>query len=169
MKKLLLFALSAMFLTGCTMKHEVKLLDANDFNTEVDGKNVSLYTLHNGALTMQVTNYGGRVVSLWVPDYRGSYENVVLGYNNIDSYINNKGERYLGAPVGRYANRIANGEFTLDGKKYELFKNDNGNTLHGGEFGADRVVWDVKSVTDNAIVLKQEGRLRLFGSDSQNT
>ena len=153
MKKLLLFALSAMILTGCTMKHEVKLLDANDFNTEVDGKNVSLYTLHNGALTMQVTNYGGRVVSLWVPDYRGSYENVVLGYNNIDSYINNKGERYLGAPVGRYANRIANGEFTLDGKKYELFKNDNGNTLHGGEFGVDRVVWDVKSVTDNAIVL----------------
>ena len=135
------------------MKNEVKLLDANDFNTEVDGKQVSLYTLTNGSLTMEVTNYGGRVVSLWVPDRRGSYENVVLGHKNIDSYINYKGERYLGAAVGRYANRIGNGSFTLDGKKYELFKNDHGNTLHGGEFGIDRIVWDVASLTDNAIVL----------------
>lgn len=153
MRKLFVFALCAMILTGCTMKNEVKLLDVNDFNTEVDGKKVSLYTLHNGSLTMQVTNYGGRVVSLWVPDYRGSYEDIVLGYNNIDRYVNNKGERYLGAAVGRYANRIGNGSFTIDGKKYELYKNDNGNTLHGGEFGVDRVVWDVMSVTDNAIVL----------------
>ena len=153
MKKVLLLALSAMFLIGCNMKNKVNLLNDNDFNTVVDGKKVSLYTLHNASLTMQVTNYGGRVVSLWVPDKRGSYENIVLGYDNIDKYINNKGERYLGAAVGRYANRIGNGSFTLDGKKYELYKNDNGNTLHGGEFGIDRIVWDVKSVTDNAIVL----------------
>lgn len=154
MKKFLVLALSALVLIGCTKKKEVSLMNANDFNAELNGKKVSLYTLKNGFLTMQVTNFGGRVVALWMPDRRGSYEDIVLGYENIDRYINNKGERYLGAAVGRYANRIGHGEFTLDGKKYELYKNDNGNTLHGGEFGVDRVVWDVQSVTDNAIVLR---------------
>ena len=153
MRKFLVFALCAMVLIGCTKKREVKLMNVNDFNTEVDGKKVSLYTLKNGSLTMQVTNYGGHVVSLWVPDSKGNYDNVVVGYDKIGDYINNKGERYLGAPVGRYANRIAKGEFTLDGKKYELFKNNNGNTLHGGEFGIDRLVWNVQSVADDAIVL----------------
>ena len=154
MKKFLILALSAMVLIGCTKKREVNLMNVNDFNTEVNGKKVSLYTLKNGFLTMQVTNFGGRVVALWMPDFKGNYDDVVVGYDNIDSYINNKGERYLGAAVGRYANRIGKGEFTLDGKKYELYKNDNGNTLHGGEFGVDRVVWDVESVNDSAIVLR---------------
>ena len=153
MRKFFVLALCAMILIGCTKKNKVNLMNVNDFNTEVDGKEVSLYTLKNGFLTMQVTNYGGRVVSLWMPDRKGSFDNIVLGYDNIDSYINNKGERYLGAVVGRCANRIGNGSFTIDGKKYELYKNDNGNTLHGGEFGVDRVVWDVQSVTDDAIVL----------------
>ncbi len=153
MRKFFVLALCAMILIGCTKKNKVNLMNVNDFNTEVDGKKVSLYTLKNGFLTMQVTNYGGRVVSLWMPDYRGSFEDIVLGYDNIDRYINCTGERYLGAVVGRCANRIAHGEFTLDGKKYELYKNNDGNTLHGGEFGVDRVVWDVKSVNDTAIVL----------------
>ena len=151
MKRFLMFALCAMILIGCTKKKVVTLLNDNDFNTEIDGKKVALYTLTNGTLTMQVTNYGGRVVALWMPDYRGSFENIVDGYTNINSYINNKGERYLGAAVGRYANRIGNGEFILDGKKYELYTNDNGNTLHGGKFGVDRIVWAVNSLTDNAI------------------
>jgi aldose 1-epimerase len=138
---------------GCTKKNEVKLLNVNDFNTEVDGKKVSLYTLKNGFLTMQVTNYGGRVVSLWMPDKRGSFEDIVLGYDKIDRYINCTGERYLGAVVGRCANRIGHGEFTLDGKKYELPKNNGDCTLHGGEYGVDRVVWDVQSVNDTSIVL----------------
>lgn len=138
---------------GCTKKNEVKLLNVNDFNTEVDGRQVSLYTLKNGFLTMQVTNYGGRVVSLWMPDKRGSFEDIVLGYDKIDRYINCTGERYLGAVVGRCANRIGHGEFTLDGKKYELTKNTGDCMLHGGEFGVDRVVWDVQSVSDTSIVL----------------
>ena len=154
MKKFLILALSAMVLIGCTKKREVNLMNVNDFNTEVNGKKVSLYTLKNGFLTMQVTNFGGRVVALWMPDFKGNYDDIVVGYDNIDSYINNKGERYLGAAVGRYANRIGKGEFTLDGKKYELYKNNNGNTLHGGEFGIDRIVWDVASVNDSAIVLR---------------
>lgn len=114
---------------------------------------MSLYTLHNGFLTMQVTNYGGRVVALWVPDCRGSYEDVVLGYNHIDQYINNEGERYLGAVVGRCANRISNAKFSIDSVEYQLTKNDGENTLHGGLIGADKRVWDVTSVNDSVIAM----------------
>lgn len=153
MKRLLVLALCAVVLIGCTKKREVNIMNVNDFNTEVDGKKVSLYTLKNGFLTMQVTNYGGRVVTLWMPDFKGNYDDIVLGYDSIDRYINNKGERYLGAAVGRYANRIGNGSFVIDGKTYQLYKNDGNNTLHGGEFGVDRVVWDVESVSDTSIVL----------------
>lgn len=153
MRKFLFFTLIAMIMIGCTKKNEVKLMNVNDFDAVVDGKKVSLYTLENGFLTMQVTNYGGRVVSLWMPDSKGSYEDIVLGYDSIGRYINNKGERYLGAVVGRCANRIGGGSFKIDDKEYELYKNDGNNTLHGGEFGVDRVVWDVDAVTSNAIVL----------------
>lgn len=153
MRRFLVFALAAMLLAGCSKHSKVKLLDVNNFTTEVNGKPVSLYTLDNGDLMMQVTNYGGRVVSLWTPDRKKKYADVVLGYENIDRYINNEGERFLGAAVGRYANRIGEGRFTLDSVEYQLAKNDNGNTLHGGEYGIDRIVWDVNSVNDTAIVL----------------
>ena len=102
---------------------------------------------------MQVTNYGGRVVALWVPDRRGSYEDVVLGYDHIDKYINNEGERYLGAVVGRCANRISNAKFTIDSVEYQLTKNDGENTLHGGLIGTDKRVWDVTSVNDSVIAM----------------
>ena len=130
----------ALLLVGCNPKKEVKLIPAENFNKVVEGKQVSLYTLHNGFLTMQVTNYGGRVVALWMPDNRGSYEDIVLGYDHIDKYLNNPGERYLGAVVGRCANRISNGTFTLNGIEYQLPKNDGENTLHGGLIGADKRV-----------------------------
>ena len=152
MKKALSIFAMALLLVSCgPKKKEVKLIPAENFNTEVDGKKVSLYTLHNGFLTMQVTNYGGRVVALWVPDRRGSYEDVVLGYDRIDKYVNNEGERYLGAVVGRCANRISNGTFTLDSVTYQLPQNDGENTLHGGLIGADKMVWDVVSTNDSVI------------------
>ena len=152
MKKALSIFAMALLLVSCgPKKKEVKLIPAENFNTEVDGKDVSLYTLHNGFLTMQVTNYGGRVVALWVPDRRGSYEDVVLGYDRIEKYVNNEGERYLGAVVGRCANRIANGSFTLDSVTYQLPQNDGENTLHGGLIGADKMVWDVVSANDSVI------------------
>jgi aldose 1-epimerase len=152
MKKALSIFAMALLLVSCgPKKKEVKLIPAENFNTEVDGKKVSLYTLHNGFLTMQVTNYGGRVVALWVPDRRGSYEDVVLGYDRIDKYVNNEGERYLGAVVGRCANRISNGTFTLDSVTYQLPQNDGENTLHGGLVGADKMVWDVVSANDSVI------------------
>lgn len=131
----------------------VNLLDAEKFTTLVDEKNVSLYTLESGnGIYMQVTNYGARVVALWTPDRNGNYEDIVLGYETIDRYINNKGERFLGPVVGRYANRIAGGKFTLDGKIYQLPLNDHGQTLHGGPKGLDRIVWDVDMISKNEIV-----------------
>jgi aldose 1-epimerase len=143
---------AAMF--SCTSKNaEVILFPETDFNTELDGKQVSIYTLKAGDLVMQVTNFGARVVSLWTPDKDGHYEDVVLGYNNIDSYVNNTGERFLGAVVGPYANRIANGTYTIGEETYNFPQNNNGQTLHGGLKGLDMVVWDVDSVTENAIVL----------------
>ena len=152
MKKALSIFAMALLLVSCgPKKKEVKLIPAENFNTEVDGKHVSLYTLHNGFLTMQVTNFGARVVSLWMPDRNDSYEDIVLGYDHIDKYLNNNGERYLGAVVGRCANRISNGTFTLNGVEYQLPKNDGENTLHGGLIGADKRVWDVESVNDSVI------------------
>jgi len=130
----------------------VTLFSDSAFNKTVDGKQVSIYTLKSGnGLTMQATNYGCRVISLWVPDKVGKYEDVVLGYENIDRYIENDGERFLGAVVGRYANRIANGKFELDGKKHQLAAYNNGQCLHGGLKGLDMVVWNVDTVTDNSI------------------
>lgn len=152
MKKIVLFALTALLLASCG-KRQVQLIDAANFNKQVDGKQVSLYTLKRGKLTMQVTNYGGRVVALWAPDRKGNMDDVTLGYDHIDKYLNNTGERYLGAVVGRCANRIAGGAITLDGEEYQLSKNEGENTLHGGELGTDRVVWDVVKANDTAIVM----------------
>lgn len=153
MKKIaiLMAAVAAFF--SCAPKSDVVLLPAADFEKEIDGKQVALYTLQEGDITMQVTNFGARVVTLWTPDKKGNHEDIVLGYNKIDTYVNNPGERFLGAVVGPYANRIADGTFTLDGVTYELPKNNNGQTLHGGLKGLDMVVWDVDTVTANSIVL----------------
>ena len=148
-----LLAVSA-FLTSCAGDQGVQLLPEENFATEVDGKPVALYTLSNGDLTMQVTNYGARVVSLWTPDRKGRMEDVVLGYDNIDRYVNNTGERFLGACVGPYANRLAGGEIEIDGATYSLPKNNNGQTLHGGLMGVDRVVWDVIAADSTSIFLR---------------
>lgn len=151
-KSLILLGMSLLAACG-VQKTELPLLPEEAFQTTVDGKPVALYTLHAGDITMQVTNYGARVVSLWTPDREGRYEDIVLGYENIGRYIDNTGERFLGAVVGPYANRIAKGRFTLDGAEYTLPLNNNGQTLHGGLQGVDRVVWDVVSATDDKLVL----------------
>ena len=153
MKRLFYVLAACTLLFSCAPKSNVVLLPVSDFETVVDGKDVSLYTLKAGDLTMQVTNFGARVVSLWVPDKNGSHEDIVLGYNNIDNYVNNPGERFLGAVVGPYANRIADGTYTIGEETYNFPQNNNGQTLHGGLKGLDMIVWDVDSVTENAIVL----------------
>ena len=154
MKKLFgALALSLALVSCATKSSEITLFPESDFNVEHNGQQVSIYTLKAGDLVMQVTNFGARVVSLWTPDKNGDYEDVVLGYNNIDNYINNPGERFLGAVVGPYANRIAGGTYTIGEEVYNFPQNNNGQTLHGGLLGLDMVVWNVDSVTENAIVL----------------
>lgn len=146
--------LALLFAISCGSDQGIKLLDKADFETTVDGKIVSLYTLQGGTLRMQVTNYGARVVSLWALDRYGKYADVEIGYENINRYVNNTGERYLGAAVGPVANRIANGTFSLDGKSYTLPQNNNGQTLHGGTLGVDCIVWDVVSHKTSEITFK---------------
>lgn len=130
----------------------IQLIDASAFQTKVDGKDVALYTLNSGkGIIMQVTNFGARIVSLWVPDKNGNYEDVVLGRKTIVEYLEPVGERYLGAVIGRYGNRIAKGKFSLDGTTYTLPINNNGQSLHGGIKAFDMVVWTVDKATDNSI------------------
>lgn len=153
MKKYLSIIALAVLAAACTQHKMPVLIPAENFNTEVDGKAVSLYTIANGDITAQITNFGARVVSTWVPDRNGDYEDVVLGYDNIDSYVNNSGERFLGAIVGTYANRIAKGTFTIDGETYNFPLNNNGQTLHGGLKGVDMLVWDVVEADETSLVL----------------
>lgn len=157
MKFRLLIAATMLALAGCCCNEKCEsaldLMKAENFQSEVDGKQVDLYTLTNGDLTMQVTNFGARVVSLWVPDREGKMADIVLGYENLDRYVNNTGERFLGAVVGRVANRIGAGKFTLNGVEYTTPQNNNGQTLHGGLKGVDMVVWDVVEVKPESIVL----------------
>lgn len=141
-------------LFSCVQKQKetISLIDKAAFEREIDGKPVSLYTLDSGnGLIVQVTNWGLRVVSIWTPDKNGKYADVAVGYENIDRYLNNEGERFLGAVVGRYANRIAKGTFELDGIVYRLPVNNNGQTLHGGLKGLDMRTWNVDKVTDKSI------------------
>ena len=154
MKKIMYSFAFAPLLSACAggSSEEVSLLDKAAFDTVINGEPVSLYTLNSGnGLVLQVTNYGLRVVSLWVPDKNGHYSDVSVGYENIERYIDNEGERFLGSIVGRYANRIANGAFKLDGEEYHLPQNNNGQTLHGGLHGLDRVVWQVDNVSATAV------------------
>src|ERR1043165_4924456 len=115
----------------------------------VDGQSVDLYTLRNvHGVEAKITNYGGILVSLKVPDRNGKIADVVLGYNDLDSYL--KGSPYFGAIVGRYGNRIAKGRFTLNGVEYKLAVNNGENTLHGGLKGFDKVVWTGREMKTNA-------------------
>jgi aldose 1-epimerase len=110
------------------------------FGKTGDGRPVDLYTLSNSkGMEVRAMTYGGIIVSIRVPDKNGKIADVVLGHDDLDGYLVNP--PYFGAIVGRYANRIANGTFTLDGVKYTLPKNDGPNTLHGGLIGFNKVIW----------------------------
>ncbi|GHT12323.1 aldose 1-epimerase [Bacteroidia bacterium] len=152
-KTFLISTIVAAFAPGCANQQQtLPLVEKSAFDTVIDGQPVSLYTLKSKqGLVAQVTNYGLRVVSLWAPDKNGKYEDVVIGYANINEYVHNKGERFLGCIVGRYANRVAQGKFSLDGKAYQLPQNNGANALHGGLKGLDGVVWKVDNVSSNAI------------------
>ncbi|MVN22932.1 galactose-1-epimerase [Mucilaginibacter sp. HMF7410] len=129
--------------------------DSNNFKQTIDGKPVHLYTLTNkNGLKAAITNFGGKLVSLLVPDSSGKMTDVVLGYNSLKDYQQyTKNGMYFGSLIGRYGNRIAKGKFTLDGKNYQLAINNAPNALHGGPKGFFTVVWDVVKVTPNSLEL----------------
>jgi aldose 1-epimerase len=116
------------------------------FGKTEDGQAIDLYVLSNKkGMEVAITNYGGAVVSLKVPDRKGKSGDVVLGYDNLAGYENDKA--FLGALIGRYGNRIAHGRFKLGGKEYTLPKNDGDNTLHGGTRGFNKRVWTGRDVS----------------------
>ena len=129
------------------------LVDAAAFRKDVGGAKTDLYTLRNkSGMAAQVTNYGAKLVTLIVPNRNGVSADVVMGYDNIDRYLT--ANPNFGATVGRYANRIANASFALDGKTYALTKNDGPNTLHGGNAKSFRsVVWTAGRQSPNSLTL----------------
>lgn len=137
--------------SGVTIQKEV-------FGALEDGRTADLYTLTNSSgMVVRITNYGGIVTSIHVPDKNGTIENVVLGFDNLDQYLGN--HPYFGALIGRYGNRIAGGSFELNGTVYSLPQNDGNNQLHGGDGGYHSVLWDA------AIVRGNELRLTYFSPD----
>jgi len=153
---LLIIAIIALISQNCSSKkteiNKCCNLKAKDFQKTIDGKPTNLYFLENGDISATITNYGGRIVSLCVPDRNGLLGDVVLGFSSIDGYLKAK-EVFHGALIGRVGNRIAKGKFTLDGVEYTLPLNNGANHLHGGSGGFHNEVWDVKAVTDSSIVL----------------
>ena len=122
-------------------------LTKKPFGQTADGKPLSLYTLTNAqGASVQITNFGGTITSIKVPDRHGKLGDVVLGYDTSANYIANTGGTYFGALVGRYANRIAKGHLVVDGKTYQLAVNNGPNTLHGGTVGFNLKVWTAAPV-----------------------
>jgi aldose 1-epimerase len=123
----------------------------NDPASPSHGLAVDLYTLDNGrGMEVKIITYGGIIQSIKVPDRRGKTANVTLGFDNLDQYVNES--PYFANITGRYANRIARGQFTLDGVTYQLATNNDPNHLHGGNFGFDKRVWTADEIRDDRIV-----------------
>lgn len=132
----------------------MNIIREESFKGMHNGKPTDLYTLKNkNGLVAQVTNYGAILVSIFVPDRKGNFTDIVQGYDNIADYTNGNSP-YMGAICGRCANRIAKGKFTLLGKQYSLAVNNGPNHLHGGIKGFSRVVWDVANISDSSIKLE---------------
>ena len=175
MKNILLFSLcialcNSMIISSCSNNSNDKTAQDKDsvttsqpsMNTQIVGQiennDVTQYTLTNPAgMIVKVINYGGIVTNIMVPDKNGNMGDVVLGYDSILGY-RQEGNPYFGCLVGRYANRIANAKFMLDGKAYTLAANNNGNTLHGGTKGFDKVIWNATTQGNNGVKLTYDSK-----------
>jgi len=136
------------FLAPAFKAQSAKNIDMQPFGKTPDGHEVSLYTLKNqSGAEVKIINYGGTITSIKVKDRHGKFDDVVLGFDNLDGYVSKTNKSYFGALIGRYANRIAHGTFVLDGHQYHIPINDGSNALHGGLRGFDKVVWDAKDVS----------------------
>jgi len=139
---------------GCaTQPASLSKVNRADFQATIDGKPTDLYYLKNkNGMELTVTNFGARIVELFAPDRDGKFADIVLGHDRLDQYVNyGKTERFLGATIGRYGNRIAKGKFTLDGVEYTLPLNNGPNSLHGGDKGFDMLVWDARQIDGQTI------------------
>ena len=134
-----------------TQTNSAAMPTSASFGKTTDGTEVQLFTLTNAnGVKASITNFGGILTSLMVPDKDGKLGDVILGFDNVGGYQSPeflKSGPYFGALIGRYGNRIKDGKFTLDGKAYTLAKNNGANTLHGGKVGFDKVVWQAESGT----------------------
>lgn len=139
-----------LFSAAMTRTAETKLdLDKQPFGKTPDGEEVYVYTLRNtSGMQVKITNFGGRITSVMVPDKNQKLDDVVLGFDKMEGYTEKPASSaYFGAVIGRYGNRLANGTFTLDGKTYHIPTNDGPNTLHGGTQGFDSKVWEAREVS----------------------
>jgi aldose 1-epimerase len=131
-------------------QHTMKFSSTETPFGEYDGQAITKYTLTNpSGMQVSIINYGGTITDIITPDKSGNNGNVVLGFDSLTGYLQ-KGNPYFGSLIGRYGNRIANGKFTLDGKAYTLAGNNDGNSLHGGNKGYDKVVWQVEKLTGDS-------------------
>ena len=140
MKKLLILIGAVALLAGCNQKKEVALtasgLNPENFVDTFNDAPTALYTLTNAnGMEVCITNFGGRIVSILVPDNQGQMKDVVLGFDKVSDYFPHNNQTDFGAAIGRYANRINQGKITLDGKEYQLPQNNFGHCLHGGPTG----------------------------------
>lgn len=166
MKHLLLLLLPLMLIVSCDQPDKkesestgelpasvASLPAAEGFRTGVNGKETGLYILsYPNGIQAAITNYGGRLVSLLVPDNEGKLVDVVLGFNSVTEFVES-GEAFFGATIGRFGNRIGKGQFSLNGKSYQLPINNEPNTLHGGPDGFHNVVFDARRTDERTLVL----------------
>jgi aldose 1-epimerase len=130
-------------------------IDRRFFGWLPDGRRVDLFSLKSKDLIVEVTNYGGVIRSIVVPDSNGVLGDIVHGFENLEGYL--RGHSYFGSVVGRYANRIAGGRFKLDGVEYRLAQNDGANHLHGGVQGFDKVLWSAET-SNSSLILSYASR-----------
>jgi aldose 1-epimerase len=170
----LFLLLAIIAVVGCTNKQQeapveqttLSGLKKSDFQSVVNGDSTDLYVLTNdNGVEVTLTNYGGRIVSVMVPDKGGKMQDVVLGFDNVDDYVNI--DNNFGATIGRYGNRIANGKITVEGVEYQLPKNNFGHTLHGGPKGFDKKVFNAEQINDQTVVftcLSKDGEANFPGN-----
>ena len=162
-------AISSLWLAIVLTAEAKTKVTSQPFGKLPDGTPVEIYTLADGQYEARIATYGGVVVSLKAPDRNGKPADVVLGFDDVDGYVanfNGPSDAFFGALIGRYANRIAHGSFTLDGQKYSLPLNNGENTLHGGPHGFNNQVWKAKPIADGVELtyLSKDGEAGFPGS-----
>lgn len=126
------------------------ILKESNFNTVISGEKVGLYWIKNKNIVAAFTNYGGRIVGLWVPDINGIMTDVVVGFKDINSFVNST-EPYFGATIGRVGNRVSKGNFSINDQAYSISINNGVNALHGGKKGFHDVIWDIEQIDEKTI------------------